>query len=203
MISKQQQYIYNIFLKNSRKGQPFKYRKNFDNISSTIEFYLTRLEIFFNQFPQICIDDYFYAPYEILDKDGYYDLKFYNTLKAKSCYSIYIKNKRLNNDITLEELKQSLIFLTTFCKEKNINIKDYLNFKQNVNYIFLKHLKENKIHLYVLFGFPDFENKIQHIDGEILQLMFGDLFNNLKILRTNFYNSKYKNAIKKAIDKLI
>ena len=38
MINEFQQKIYNSFLKYSRKGQPFKYRKNFDNISSTIEF---------------------------------------------------------------------------------------------------------------------------------------------------------------------
>ena len=32
--------------------------------------------------------------------------------------------------------------------------------------------------------------------------MFGDLFNNINQLRVNFYNSKYKDAIKKAISKL-
>ena len=203
MINEFQQKIYNSFLKYSRKGQPFKYRKNFDNISSDIKFYLTRLEIFFKQFPSIDINDYFLAPYEILDKDGYYDLKFYNTMKSKSCYTTFIKNKRLTNDITLDEIKQNLLFLANFCKNNHIQISDYLNFKENINYSFLKHLKENKIHLYILLALPNFEKVFNKIDNDVLNLMFGDLFNNINILRTNFYNSKYKDTIKIAINKLI
>lgn len=202
MISEKQQYIYNMFLKASRKGKPFKYRKNFDNISSDVEFYLARLEIFFNQFPYIKINDFFNAPYEILDSDGYYDLKFYNSMKAKSCYTIYSKNKKLNEDITIDELKQSLIFLTGFCKEHNIHINDYINYKSSVYNEFLLHLKQNKIHLFVLFALNNFEQVLNNIPNDYLQLLFGDLFDNINILRTNYYNSKFKEAIKKAIIKL-
>jgi len=201
MVNEFQQQIYNAFLKASRKGQPFQYRKNFENISSSIEYYLIKLEMFFKQFPHINLNDYFQSPYEVLDKDGYYDLKFYNTLKAKSCYSIYIKDKRLNNDITLEEIKNSLNFVNNFCVKNNIKFKDYIVYK-NKNYVFLKHLKENKIHIFILFGFPMFEKIINQIDNETLHFLFGDLFDNLNKLRTNFYNSQYKELIRKAIEKL-
>ena len=50
---------------------------------------------------------------------------------------------------------------------------------------------------------PNFEKVLNKIDNDVLNLMFGDLFNNINILRTNFYNSKYKDTIKIAINKLI
>ena len=201
MISNFQQTIYNTFLRISRKDKPFKYRKNFNNLDDLTQIYLQKLENFFNYFKYINIDDFFIAPYKILNCDGYYDLKFYLSLKAKKCYTLYMNNKK-NNDITLEELKNNLQFILTFCKQNHIKIENYINFKINNIYAFLHHFKNNQIHLNVLFAFDDFEKNLKNTNNDILLLMFGDFFNNIEYLRLNYYNSKYKDIIKKGLLKL-
>ena len=203
MISEKQQLIYNIYLKFSRKGKPYKFRKNFDTISDDIIYFLTKLESFFDCFKNIKYDDFFEAPYKIIDDNGYYDLKFYLTQKAKKCYTLYMQNKRISQSITKESILKNLQFISSFCKKNNIHINDYLNYKLNENSFpeFIKHLKDNDIDMYILFGFDNFENILYGINN--IEYVITDYERLVSQTRILFVSSAYKNFIKNVIKKLI
>lgn len=203
MINEKQQLIYNIFLKYSRRGKPFTFRKNFNNISDDVVYYLTKLETFFNCFKDIKYDDYFEAPYKILDDKGYYDLKFYLTQKAKKCYANYMQNKRINQKISKDNISKNLTFIVKFCKDKNINFKDYLDYKENNTQTFpdfIKHIKNGDIDMFILFGFDDVDYKLNFNND--ISLYINDFDNLISQSRIIFYSSEYKDFIKTAIKKI-
>ena len=203
MINEKQQLIYNLFLKNSRRNKPFTFRKNFDKMSDDVVYYLTKLEAFFDCFKNIKYDDYFAAPYETLDKNGYYDLKFYLTQKAKKCYTDYMRNKRLNQQITKDNIAKNLTFIVNFCRDKNIHLKDYLNYRSEESQLFpdfIKHIKNNDINMFILFGFDDIDYKLTFNND--ISLIINDFDELISCSRIVFYSSEYKNFIKKSIKKL-
>lgn len=204
-ISDKQKLIYNIYLKYSRRGKPYKWRKNFDNISNDTIYYLTKLEMFFNYFKDIKIEDYIQAPYYVIDTDSYYDLKFYLTQKARKCYTIFIKTKRIQPEITKENISQNLKFIINFCRKHNIKIKDYITFKsdeQNLFPDFVYHLKEHNIDMFILFGFDGFEHIIYNIPQEYINTIFNNFSEILDKNRVLFYTSNFKLLIKKCIQQL-
>lgn len=202
MISEKQQLIYNIYLKYFRNGKPYKPRKNFENITNDQLLYLNKLELFFDYFKEININYYFEAPYKVLDKNGVFDLKFYLTQKAKKCYTSYINEKRINKEISYDDIKKDLSFIYNFCKEHNITIFDYINYKYDDSpyFAFFQHLKNNNVNIFTLFGFTEFENNIYNTSSEYKDYMFNNLDEIISANRIKFYSSKYKELIKKSLN---
>jgi len=183
--------IYNLFLATNKRinNKPFKYRKNFDNFDDEKYIYVNKLASFFKKFNHIKIEDFFEAPYFVYG-EKYFDLKFYCTQKAIKTYTIYQDKYLLNNpdsDETIKKVKDSIAFISNYCKEKEISIKEYITFKEQTYNIFLKHLKERQINFYVLFCFS-FENQLKGIDGETRSI-FNENLNNVNYLRTKLYTS--------------
>lgn len=199
--------IYNHFLEVSKKvnNKPVRYRKDFSNFKDEDYLYITKLSIFFNKFKNIKIKDFFEAPYFVYNQN-YFDLKFYLSPKAIKAYTNYNDNYILNNPDskqTLIKMKESITFIYEYCKEKDIKITDYINYKEGNYNVFLKHLKQRNINFFILFSFKHFSNIVDKIDNDIKEIYSGN-FSKLNYIRTKYYaSSKAKliiNNFKKYID---
>jgi len=199
--------IYNHFLEVSKKvnNKPVRYRKDFSNFKDEDYLYINKLSIFFNKFKNIKIKDFFEAPYFVYNQN-YFELKFYLSPKAIKAYTNYNDNYILNNPDskqTLTKMKESITFIYEYCKEKDIKIIDYINYKEGNYNVFLKHLKQRNINFFILFSFKDFSNIVDKIDNDIKEIYSGN-FSKLNYIRTKYYaSSKAKliiNNFKKYID---
>jgi len=126
--------IYNNFLEVSKKvnNKPVKYRKNFDNFPDESYIIVNKLSSFFYKFKHLKIKDFFEAPYFVYD-ENYFDLKFYLGPKAIKAYTLYNDKFLLNNPDdgkTLSKMQESIKFIYNYCKDNNINIKEYLTIKR-------------------------------------------------------------------------
>lgn len=200
MITSTEKRIYNTFLAISRKKQnkPFKLRQDFENFEQDEKYpAIKKLAYFFERFPSIDINDYFLAPYSIYvnDENTYYDLQFYLTQKARSVYTMHMKKKEsvdVDSEENLNKCKESLMFIYKYCKDKGLPVEEYLNLKEENSLLpaFVVHLKNRDINVYALFAFEDFENKFFRIPADLLEFMFGSLYNDFAQLRRKFVMSE-------------
>ena len=207
-LSQQEKFIYNKFLATTRsiQNKPFKLRKRFDNIDDLTTVCLKKLSLFFNRFKHVDVDKFFRAPWEMYIDKGNFDLKFYTTQRALKVYTLYIQRQAMRKPDTEEQLydiKQSLKYIYRFCNNTNITVDEYMSHKTGDIHTFMLHLKEHKVNIYTLFGFPNFENKMKQFDTDHLKFMLGDIATNLSEFRTNYITSQHaKNFIKLGLDKI-
>lgn len=191
-MTEKEKAIYNTFLEVSKKinNKPVRYRKNFDNFSDENFVIITKLSSFFNRFDHLKIKDFFEAPYFVYD-ESYFELKFYLSPKAVKAYTLYNDNFLLNNpdsEKTIAKMHESVKFIYTYCKEKGINLKDYLLYKEGEYNVFLKHIKNRDIIIFILFSFNNFDKVIQSIDTDI-KSMYSSNFTKLNYIRTKYFTS--------------
>lgn len=185
--------IYNAFLETTKKinNKPVRYRKDFTKFESGENYiYIHKLSAFFLKYNHINMKDFFEAPYFVYD-ENYFDLKFYCSHKAIKTYTLYNDNYLLNNpdnDRTLQKMQESVKFIYNYCKEKNIDIKHYLEYKECEFNSFLKHIKNRDINIFILFSFQNFEKIINSLDSEIKN-MYSSNLNKLNYIRTKYYSS--------------
>ena len=187
--------IYNTYLRISRtaKDQPFKYRKDFAALDDNTKYLLKKIAIFLGKHPHINLNDFILAPYKIYPDENHFNLDYYISLKATKAYVLF-QNKKLFQDPDtidqLENIKISLQFISTFCKEQNIDIDNYIDHVTNNQFTFLLHLKEHRVNVYCLFGYTSFDQKIRSVDFDLLSFILGkDLVDNIPVFRTKFLNS--------------
>ena len=154
MITEKDKYIYNSFLYASRKAKnkPVRLRQNFNNIESKDEVALKKLNLLLSKYSHINYSDFFIAPYKIYGADNYFDLTFFNTRKAIKCYSLYCKEKEVQNpdsEESIDTLKKCLKFIFVFCNETQITLAQYKTYigdnPPGALPIPLTHLKDHKI----------------------------------------------------------
>jgi hypothetical protein len=200
--------IYNNFLEVSKKinNKPVKYRKNFDNFPDENYIIINKLSSFFKKFEHLKIKDFFEAPYFVYG-ENYFDLKFYLSPKAIKAYTLYNDKFLLNNpddSKTISKMQDSIKFIYNYCKDKNINIGKYLNVREGDFNVFLKHIKNRDIIIFILFAFNNFERVLSSIDPEIKN-MYSSNFSRLNYIRTKYYSSskakKLINNFKMYVDK--
>lgn len=184
--------IYNNFLEVSKKinNKPVKYRKNFDNFPDKNYIIINKLSSFFKKFNHLKIKDFFEAPYFVYN-ENYFDLKFYLSPKAIKAYTLYNDKFLLNNpddEKTLLKMQDSIKFIYNYCKNKDINIKEYLLVNEGEYNVFLKHIKNRDVIIFVLFAFNNFEKTLSSIDNEIKN-MYSSNFTKLNYIRTKYYSS--------------
>lgn len=100
--------IYNTWLAVNRggRGKPFKLRKKWDGFEAKPEYgYVKKIVRLFSKFPGINISQFFKAPILIYPEPYEYDIRFYSTSKALTCYKIY---KKKIDSLTTDEFKASL-----------------------------------------------------------------------------------------------
>jgi len=208
-MTEKEKVIYNNFLEVSKKinNKPVRYRKNFDNFPDENYILITKLSRFFNKFNHLKVKDFFEAPYFVYD-ENYFDLKFYLSQKAIKAYTSYNDKFLLNNpddDKTLSKMQESIKFIYNYCKEKDINIKDYLTIREGEYNVFLKHIKNRDVIIFILFAFSNFEKVVGSIDTDIKN-MYSSNFSRLNYIRTKYYSSskakKIINNFKIFVEKL-
>lgn len=204
-----EKHIYNTHLRisRSRKGLPFKYRKDFSYLLDAYANSLKRISIFLIKFPHIKLENFIKAPYEIYSDQEHFDLDYYTTLKATKAYTLYEKRLVTMDPDTDEQLKniiESLKFILTFCKEQAIQVEDYISHHTGDRPSYILHLKEHRVNVYSLFGFSNFERSLRSIDSDILKFILGeDFLNNLSSFRLKFFASKKaKNLVELGIQKI-
>lgn len=189
MIDERQKKIYNSFLRASRtsKNKPFTLRQNFDNITSTVEVALKKLDRFFISHPSVKYYDFFTAPYSIYKDQEFFDLKFYTTMKALKCYTEYIKQLEYSDsdsEVIIERCKECCINIYKFCKEQNITLQEYKTRQAGNIPLYIQHLKDHKINFYIIHGLEiNIPTNRDNID--VFKFMFEDF-------STTFYNTRSK-----------
>tara|TARA_Y100000310_G_scaffold197205_1_gene197294 strand:- start:3343 stop:4035 length:693 start_codon:yes stop_codon:yes gene_type:complete len=211
IVTEQEKYIYNTYLRvyRTKQNKPFKYRKNFDNFDEYEYYvYIKKLGLFFKKFSHISVDNYFSAPYELYPEDNTaYDLTFYGSPRAIKVYSLYMKHlDQLDPDTDhhLQFAKDSLMYIFKFCRDNNLIIEDYTEQKTGDIPTFMLHLRDREVSIYSLFGFEDFEDKLNKVPNNRLEFTIGESFiSSLAKYRTRYYTSrKNKQITKQGIKKI-
>ena len=209
MLSDFEQRIYNEYLKTSRqaKNQPYRLRKNFDDIPSDVLVYLKRISNILRKFPSIHVNDYFKAPYSIYGAEEYFDLKYFTSQKAIRAYTLYVQKEPdfdPDSEDMLLKVLDSLKFLKDFLSANNISLQQYPSHMTNEMKSFILHWKERKIHPYVLIELPNALYYIRHEDQELLKFMFGEnVYENIQLYTNRYFSSKkLKVLIKQGLKKL-
>lgn len=205
-----EQTIYNTYIKISRSKQnlPYRLRKDFSDFEDTEKYvYVKKLSMFFNKFPHIRIQEFFEAPYSVYPPGETYDLRFYITPKAVKAYSVHIRKLdelEPDSDIQIQFIKDSLMNIFIFCKDKKIGLSKYLDCKTNNLHDVVMHIKERRVSLYVLLCLPGFNNVISSHSPAELDFITGKKFmEELANHRTRLYNClKVKKVCETGLDKI-
>lgn len=200
--------IYNTYLVVSRSviSKPFKIRKDFTGFDKKPEYLaVKKLAAFFKKHRHLNINSFFEAPFFVYNED-YFSIDFFCTHKAISTYTRYNDNFLIespDSKASGKKVKESIMFITNFCKDKNIKISDYLLHRDGSYYSFLNHIKERQVNVYVLFAFKNFESTVKSISIETKNL-FAPALIKVDYLRTKIYSSsqmkKNVNLFKKFVD---
>lgn len=190
MLTERQKRIYNSYLRESRRGQPYKLRRNFDNMDEHTSSVIEKLDKFLSSYPHIEWSAYFAAPHKIYTDDSKYPIDFYITQKAKKAYALYMKSLETqdpDSDESLIRLQQSLKFVLQFCIEKGLTLDLYGAYCEDSLPCVVDHLKTHKINFYTLHSIGISR---LNIEQRILDFVFGDFYGTLQTTKNKFYASK-------------
>lgn len=210
-ITKQEQFIYNTYLRITRTKQnkPYKLRKDFTLFEESKHYiYVRRLGSFFKKFPHIQIDNFFNAPYELYpEEDTAYDLKFYTSPRGIKVYSLYMDSLDQldpDTDYHIRYVKDSLMTIFKFCRDNSISIQDYIKHTIGDVPVFVIHLQCREVGIYTLLGFGDFESELSKVPDSRLNFTLGKNFTSLlENYRSRYYTSKQcKEITKQGIKKI-
>lgn len=195
--------VYNTFLATSRSinNKPFILRKKFDNLDDKTYIILKKLSSFFNKYNNIKIADFFIAPYAYYGKGEYIELQYFTTPRAIKCYSLYIKQKEVDNPDSnriIEASKEAASFIYKFCRQENLTLSEYKTCIQGNIPAILLHLKEHKINFYTIHALSC-EKIIYSVDKDILDFIIENINSIMLTTRNNFQKSvRLKHTMRKA-----
>lgn len=193
-----EQNIYNTYLATTRRRQnkPFTTRKDFSKFEENPNYqYVKKISKVFKQLPQLNMESYFNAPYEVYtnDTERFYSLEFFATLKALHCYKQYIKIKEMENPDNADQCKfiiESFKFILKFCNEQHIEFDSYLDFKVGFTPEWMKHYVDNKISIYCLLDIPNIYDRIMSIEADHRKVLLGDLESRFYSIKNMYLKSK-------------
>lgn len=202
-ITKQEENIYNSYLRAYRKGQPFQPRKDFSNISSTTVLSLKKLSAFFNKFKHISSEDFFNAPLILHPDEPCPPINFFITRAAIKTYSLAMKKKQDESpEKQFDKIKESMHFIAMFCLKNKINLENYLKFKIINMPAWMQHYREHHINPYSLMELSNFE-EFKRMAEEEKAIWANDFFEKIDIFKTRYHNSpKTKQFVKEATNKI-
>jgi len=203
-ITDLEKHLYNkhLIVSRSIKNKPFKIKKDFADIVDTDKHkFLKRISTLFKKHPEINPDLFFRAPYELYKDVEFFGLDYYSTMRAVKAYTTYKKQLFLQDpDSQIEQVKESLQFMTKFCIENNIFIHQYPYHRSSDLFTWMTHYKQNKINSYVLFEFSDIFSSVQDLAEDVRRFFVSDFVEQFKNLYVLYNNSKVvKPYVKKTI----
>jgi hypothetical protein len=196
--------IYNCYLKNYRKGEPFRLRKDFSDINPNIATSLVKISGFLRKFPHIKCEEFFDAPSFLYPNDKYPSLNSFTTRSALKNYALYQKQKEDRNpEAQLDDIKESLRFIGMFCIEKKIPVEKYITNKTGFIYSWLNHYREHKINPYCLFELGDVFPILNTVPKDELYLFANNLYETLVSYYDRYNKSpKAKEFLKEGLNKI-
>jgi hypothetical protein len=201
--------IYNLYLSTSRglKNKPWKPRKDFEGFDKTEQGILClRLSLFFKRFPQINPRDFLAAPYILYKDEEYFDLKFYLTQKAISCFSLVQKQKQEESPDTnnqIQSIIESVKYIASKCMTENVGFVDYCKRKNGYTWDIVKDYVDNKINLYLLLMLPSFQEMYDNTPVQDKELYFKNFYQDIVKYKMRLNNSvKAKKIITESIKRL-
>lgn len=187
--------IYNKHLAVSRslRNKPFKLKTDFSDFEDNPKYVsVKRLSIFFSKYPEINMDAYFMAPYKLYTDVGHFDLNYFASPRAIKTYTIYQQQQQLlSPDKQLQDVKDSLIFISRFCLQNKIQLHDYPDFKlKGMEPEWMYHCKQNKINPYSLMEFTGIFSYINEMPFDERELLLGNFGRNYLDYRAKYNNTK-------------
>lgn len=189
------QDIYNTFLSISRGSQnkPWKPRKNFENFEKTENGILcTRLELFFKRFPQINPREFFSAPYTLYKDEDHFELKFYLSQKAISCYTLVLKQKQEelpDTDNQIQSLIQSVSFIANKLLTRKVSFVTYYNTKNGYVFEPVTDYAEGNISLYFFLALPNFDTIFDSMPQQDKEIYCKSFYKEVVKFKTRLNNS--------------
>lgn len=194
-ITKTEEILYNVYLKNLRKNQPYKYRKNFTDLDNKTRIELHKLKNFFNKFKHIDPDFFFNSFRFVYPNDNFPPLGFFTTRKAIKCYTLHKKHTEDKSpDNQLENIKNGLIFIGSFCVHNKIPLEKYIKHKTLCMPTWTQHYRENKVNIYSLLSI-DSLNDFYNFSEEEKSFWSPHLTDNLEPFKVRLHNCKSKTMI--------
>ena len=190
-LSIYEQNIYNTFLKVSRDGKGFRYRKNFDNISDEKYTYIKKIS---HVLSNKKIDPYmfFTAPYKLYAEE-YIDLKYFTTFNAISSYKKYLENLQLtepDHSYNITQLRDSFKHIYQVCFDNNLSTcKEYLKLQKGLYPQYILDLKEGKICYYSILSLNLSEADVK-LEKKTVEFVCKNFYNLLSSLRSRLVFSK-------------
>ena len=204
LLTELEKAIYNEHLAASRiaKKKPYRVKKDFTSIDDKIYCAVKKLGLFFKQNKNINMRDFFIAPYLYYNSDQYFDITYFNTFKAIKCYTLFIKNREVedpDSEYIINTSKECCKFVYHFCRENNLNLKEYVGYINGTTPVILQHLRDHKINFYTLHSL-EAGKTIRSVDTELLDFFIQDFESILVKTRINFQKSiKLKIALRKCL----
>ena len=129
MLDEVEQKIYNAYLRAlaQRHGRPYKARKDFTNMREKDELQIKKLKLFFNQYRDVNIFQFFRAGFKY-ETNTYPTLEYFNTLRATRVYAKHMRqkyNEDVDNHESIKDFKEGILFIYGFMQEKDITLADY------------------------------------------------------------------------------
>jgi hypothetical protein len=192
-ITNLEQHLYNkhLAVSRSQKNKPFKIKKDFSNIVDTDKHkYLKRISTLFKKHPEIDPDAFFRAPYVLYPDVEYFGLDYFSTMRAVKAYTMYRKLVFLRNpDEQLQQVRESLNFIATFCIKEKIYLHQYPYHRTADLFTWMKHYKENKINIYSIFEFTDICSSVKGLAEDVQKFFVSDFLDQFQKLYFNYTNS--------------
>jgi hypothetical protein len=196
--------IYNCYLKNFRKGQPYKFRKDFSDLDPNNAAYLQKISYFLNKYNHIDCEEYFDAFNSLHPEEKYPPLNYFYSRTALKTYALYKKQQEDRNpEKQFDKIKDGLRFIGMYCINNKIPLNKYLNFKVGYSYAWLNHYREHRINPYCLFELGDIFGVLSEIPKDELYLFATNLYENLLAFKDRYEKSKTtKDFVKLATQKV-
>jgi len=201
-LTELEKQIYNkhLAVSRSKRNKPFKLKTNFLDIENTAKHkFLTRISTLVHKHPEINLDIFFSAPYDLYRDVQYFDLEYFASMRAVKSYTTYKQQLLLKDpDLQLDSIKDSLKFICHFCIENNIKFYQYHLHKTADLFTWMKHYKENKINIYSVMEFKDIYSSAKQLTEEVQKFFLSTFLENFQTFYFKYNNS---NIIKPYIQK--
>lgn len=196
--------IYNTYLRVTRTARDLRWRprKDFSKFSDTQLVQCEKLNKFFKQYPHISQDLYFEAPFKII-KDFTPMLKFYCNRVAMSCYTQYLQylqDLSPDDEWHISGAKKSIKHIIKHCASNEIPWDAYIESSKYIPH-WLSDYKRRDVSLYVLMTFPNFKNKVDCLEKDVIILYMPEYMKYVKYKRAFNNSKKLKPFLEKALPK--
>ena len=190
-ISDIEKKIYNTYLKALGENQkrPYTPKKDFSNLTEEVKTTLKKLAMFFNTYRDVNPIVFFRAGFK-QSGENFLELSFFTSLKASRLYSRFIREKYANsadNDESVKDFKEGIIFIYDFMVENDFTLSDYVNgFNEAGVPWFVIHLKKQNISFYHIHAL---DISIEKFPEDWRELLVDDFENTYFSTKQKFDNS--------------